>query len=141
MPALKHSVDRFVAILNHLVERPHAEMRATARDFKISPVSLYNWSAKSARDEQADLKEKSEFYFEWMGQSSYFHRHLVLCRRISILQIDSRLRSAAVNNHRELLFRQGSLRTRACSAYRVNGVMESVVHGYVRRDLLLTRSK
>ena len=107
MPASKHQVDKLIAILNRLVEHPHAEMRQTARDFKLSPVSLYNWSSISARDEAADLKEKSEFYFEWMAQTSYWHRHVVLARRLSILQIDSRLRDAAVNNHREPLFRQG----------------------------------
>jgi hypothetical protein len=42
-----------------------------------------------------------------MDQASYWHRHLILARKLSILRIDERLRDLAVNGTREYLFRQG----------------------------------
>ena len=107
MPAQKHNPDLLVAILNRLVTHPHCEIKATARDFKISPVTIFNWRAASARDEQADLKDASPFWVLWMDQASYWHRHLILARKLSILRIDERLRDLAVNGTREFLFRQG----------------------------------
>jgi hypothetical protein len=107
MPAQKHTPDLLVAILNRLVTHPHCEIKATAREFKISPVTIFNWRAASARDEQADLKDGSPFWVLWMDQASYWHRHLVLARKLSILRIDERLRDLAINGTRELLFRQG----------------------------------
>jgi hypothetical protein len=104
MPTKKHSAAKLIAVLNYLVEQPHVNMRDAARQFKCSPVSFYNWSAQSAKDEAADLKEQSQFYFNWMEHTSYWHRHIVLARKLNVLQIDSRLRSAALHNHRELLF-------------------------------------
>lgn len=43
----------------------------------------------------------------WMDQASYWHRHLILARKLSILRIDERLRDLAINGTKELLFRQG----------------------------------
>ncbi len=63
MPASKHSIDNLIAILNRFVTHPHAEMKATAKDFKLPPVSLLQWQAQSARDEAADLREQSELNF------------------------------------------------------------------------------
>ena len=63
MPASKHSIDNLIAILNRFVTHPHAEMKATAKDFKLSPVSLLQWQAQSARDEAADLRKQSELNF------------------------------------------------------------------------------
>jgi hypothetical protein len=107
MPAQKHNPDLLVAILNRLVTHPHCEIKATAREFKISPVTIFNWRAASARDEQADLKDASPFWVLWMDQASYWHRHLILARKLSILRIDERLRDLAVNGTKEFLFRQG----------------------------------
>ena len=107
MPAQKHNPDLLVAILNRLVTHPHCEIKSTAREFKISPVTIFNWRAGSARDEQVDLKEASPFWVMWMDQASYWHRHLVLARKLSILRIDERLRDLAVNGTKEFLFRQG----------------------------------
>ena len=107
MPAQKHNPDLLVAILNRLVTHPHCEIKSTAREFKISPVTIFNWRAASARDEQADLKEASPFWVMWMDQASYWHRHLILARKLSILRIDERLRDLAVNGTKEFLFRQG----------------------------------
>jgi len=107
MPAQKHNSDLLVAILNRLVTHPHCEIKATAREFKISPVTIFNWRAASARDEQADLKDASPFWVLWMDQASYWHRHLILARKLSILRIDERLRDLAINGTKELLFRQG----------------------------------
>jgi hypothetical protein len=42
-----------------------------------------------------------------MDQASYWHRHLILARKLSILRIDERLRDLAINGTKELLFRQG----------------------------------
>ena len=36
----KHRPDLLVAILNGLVTHPHCEIKATAREFKISPVTI-----------------------------------------------------------------------------------------------------
>ena len=107
MPAQKHNPDLLVAILNRLVTHPHCEIKSTAREFKISPVTIFNWRAASARDEQADLKDASPFWVMWMDQASYWHRHLILARKLSILRIDERLRDLAVNGTKEFLFRQG----------------------------------
>jgi hypothetical protein len=107
MPAQKHNPDLLVAILNRLVTHPHCEIKSTAREFKISPVTIFNWRAASARDEQADLKDASQFWVLWMDQASYRHRHLILARKLSILRIDERLRDLAINGTREYLFRQG----------------------------------
>ncbi len=107
MPAQKHTPDLLVAILNRLVTHPHCEIKSTAREFKISPVTILNWRAASARDEQADLKDTSPFWVLWMDQASYWHRHLILARKLSILRIDERLRDLAVNGTKEFLFRQG----------------------------------
>jgi hypothetical protein len=107
MPAQKHNPDLLVAILNRLVTHPHCEIKATAREFKISPVTIFNWRAGSARDEQANLKEASPFWVMWMDQASYWHRHLILARKLSILRIDERLRDLAINGTKDFLFRQG----------------------------------
>src|SRR6202521_1574884 len=82
MPAQKHSPDLLVAILNRLVTHPHCEIKSTAREFNISPVKIFNWRAASARDEQADLKNASQFWVMWMDQASYWHRHLRLLREV-----------------------------------------------------------
>ena len=42
-----------------------------------------------------------------MDQASYWHRHLILARKLSILRIDERLRDLATNGTKELLFSQG----------------------------------
>ncbi len=86
MPAQKHTPDLLVAILNRVVTHPHCEIKSTAREFKISPVTIFNWRAASARDEQADRKDASPFWVLWMDQASYWHRHLILARKLSILQ-------------------------------------------------------
>ena len=49
MPASKHSIDDLIVILNRFVTYPHAEMKATAKDFKLSPgIALTMASAERA---------------------------------------------------------------------------------------------
>ena len=97
--------EQMIKALNYLVTNPHTVAAAGA--VGVSRITLWNWSAKSSRDEAAGLEDESEFYFEWMEQRSWYHRHQVLARKLAIMNLDAKLLDAAVNNHHEKLFRQG----------------------------------
>ena len=107
MGASRHRPDMLIALLNRAVTHPHFEVKALAKEFGISAMSIYNWSAQSRRDQQAELEAKSEFWLTWLGQSGYLHQHLKLARALSIQTIDDRIRDLALNGHKELLFSQG----------------------------------
>jgi hypothetical protein len=104
---MKLKSDTLIAILNALVVHPHVSIKQTSAELKISPMTFYTWQSKSANDEAADLKEASDFWVTWMEQTSYWHRHVILARKLSILRIDSKLRDLAINGTREPLFSQG----------------------------------
>jgi hypothetical protein len=96
----KHSHAVLRDILDALIEKPHTAITDVARRHKISRVSVYVWSARSVKDKEAGLLDVSPFYFEYLGQPGYFSDHMNLVRRLSILQIDAKVREAAIKNHR-----------------------------------------
>ena len=94
------------AILDAMVLKPFSGMKSAARDNNVAASTAFRWQAESARHEK-EQRTSSEYLIEWMGNRSWYHRHVALARRLSILRLDQRLREDAVVPRREYLFRQG----------------------------------
>jgi hypothetical protein len=94
------------SILDAMVLKPFSGMKSAARDNNVAASTAFRWQAESARHEK-ELRTNSEYLIEWMGNRSWYHRHVALARRLSILRLDQRLREDAVVPRREYLFRQG----------------------------------
>lgn len=94
------------AILDAMVLKPFNGLKTAARDHNVAASTAFRWQAESARHEK-EQRTNSEYLIEWMGNKSWYHRHVALARRLSILRLDQRLREDAVVPRREYLFRQG----------------------------------
>ena len=94
------------AILDAMVLKPFSGLKSAARDLNVAASTAFRWQAESARHEK-EQRASSEYLIEWMGNRSWYHRHVALARRLSILRLDQRLREDAVVPRREYLFRQG----------------------------------
>ena len=94
------------AILDAMVLKPFTGLKSAARDHNVAASTAFRWQAESARHEK-EQRTGSEYLIEWMGNRSWYHRHVALARRLSILRLDQRLREDAVVPRREYLFRQG----------------------------------
>jgi hypothetical protein len=94
------------SILDEMVLKPFTGLKSAARDHNIAASTAFRWQAESARHEK-EQRTNSEYLIEWMGNRSWYHRHVALARRLSILRLDQRLREDAVVPRREYLFRQG----------------------------------
>jgi hypothetical protein len=94
------------AILDAMVLKPFSGLKSAARDNNVAASTAFRWQAESARHEK-EQRTSSEYLIEWMGNRSWYHRHVALARRLSILRLDQRLREDAVVPRREYLFRQG----------------------------------
>jgi hypothetical protein len=94
------------AILDAMVLKPFTGLKSAARNLNVAASTVFRWQAESARHEK-EQRTDSEYLIEWMGNRSWYHRHVALARRLSILRLDQRLREDAVGPRREYLFRQG----------------------------------
>lgn len=94
------------SILDEMVLKPFTGLKSAARDHNVAASTAFRWQAESARHEK-EQRTNSEYMIEWMGNKSWYHRHVALARRLSILRLDQRLREDAVMPRREYLFRQG----------------------------------
>jgi len=94
------------AILDAMVLKPFSGLKSAARDLNVAASTAFRWQAESARHEK-EQRANSEYLLQWMGTRSWYHRHVALARRLSILRLDQRLREDAVVPRREYLFRQG----------------------------------
>ena len=94
------------AILDAMVLKPFNGLKSAARDLNVAASTAFRWQAESARHEK-EQRTNSEYLIDWMGNKSWYHRHVALARRLSILRLDQRLREDAVMPRREYLFRQG----------------------------------
>jgi hypothetical protein len=94
------------SILDEMVLKPFTGLKSAARDHNIAASTAFRWQAESTRHEK-EQRTNSEYLIEWMGNKSWYHRHVALARRLSILRLDQRLREDAVMPRREYLFRQG----------------------------------
>jgi hypothetical protein len=94
------------AILDAMVLKPFTGLKSAARDHNVAASTAFRWQAESARHEKEE-RTSSEYLIQWMGNRSWYHRHVALARRLSILRLDQRLREDAVVPRREYLFRQG----------------------------------
>jgi hypothetical protein len=98
----KHSHEQLVAVLNSLV-RPHSGPVAFTKKNGLSLAALYAWRKQSADDEKAGRTD-SDFYLEWLGNLSWFHRHWEFSRAVSIARIDAQVIEAATCSRIEPLF-------------------------------------
>lgn len=89
-----------------MVLKPFTGLKSAARDHNVAASTAFRWQAESARHEK-EQRTVSEYLIEWIGNRSWYHRHVALARRLSILRLDQRLREDAVMPRREYLFRQG----------------------------------
>jgi hypothetical protein len=94
------------SILDEMVLKPFTGLKSAARDHNVAASTAFRWQAESVRHEK-EQRTDSEYLIEWMGNKSWYHRHVALARRLSILRLDQRLREDAVMPRREYLFRQG----------------------------------
>ncbi len=94
------------SILDEMVLKPFTGLKSAARDHNVAASTAFRWQAESARHEK-EQRTVSEYLIEWIGNRSWYHRHVALARRLSILRLDQRLREDAVMPRREYLFRQG----------------------------------
>jgi hypothetical protein len=97
---------RLTAILDAMVLKPFTGLKSAARDHNVAASTAFRWQAESARHEKED-GTSLEYLIQWMGNRSWYHRHVALARRLSILRLDQRLREDAVVTRREYLFRRG----------------------------------
>ncbi len=100
---VKHSPDLIRELLDAMVREPHTGPKKIAKKNNVSPATFYNWQRESAAHEKAGLTE-SPWLVEWLGNTSWFHRHCQFCRAVTIAQIDARIIEGAICSRIEPLF-------------------------------------
>jgi hypothetical protein len=98
----KHTPELLTEILHSLV-RPHTGPTIIAKKYGLSLAVLYAWRKESAEHERA-ARTDSDFYLDFLGNVSWFHRHWEFCRAVSIARIDAQVIEAATCSRIEPLF-------------------------------------
>ncbi len=98
----KHTPELLTEILHSLV-RPHTGPVIITKKYGLSLAALYAWRKELAEHEKAGRTD-SDFYLDFLGNVSWFHRHWEFCRAVSIAQIDAQVIEAATCPRIEKLF-------------------------------------
>jgi hypothetical protein len=100
---VKHTSDLLAELLDAMVREPHTGPKKIARKHLVSPATFYNWQRESAAHEKAGLTS-TPWLVEWLGNTSWFHRHCQFARAVAIAQIDARIIEGATCSRQEPLF-------------------------------------
>lgn len=96
--ASKLTHDLLRSILKLLALKPR--LKAAARGVGIDPSTLFNYIARSQRDDP-------ELKLSWLGVERQFHEHVNIARKLSIVALDHSARDQAINGWSEPKFHDG----------------------------------
>jgi hypothetical protein len=100
---IKYAPELLAELLDAMVREPHTGPKNIAKKYDVSPATFYGWQKQSAEHEKAGVTD-SPWLVEWLGNTSWFHRHCQFCRAVTIAQIDARIIEGAIRSRIEPLF-------------------------------------
>ena len=112
------------SILDAMALKPFTGLKSGRARSQRHGTTVFRWQAESARHEK-EQRTNSDYQIEWMGNRSWYHRHVALARRLSILRLDQRLREDA-------MVPRGSI----CSARAASRYGKSILNSPPTRSIL-----
>jgi hypothetical protein len=83
----------FERFCDSLIEFGTYKQAAFALDPPCKEPIAWRWMAQSRKDKKADLRERSEFWFQYNGDSMYLHEAVAQCRAAHIEKIEGIIRT------------------------------------------------